>query len=152
VRNPHEEKSSQLNYNTPHLLTAKILEVLGLRRRRRIVLVIDIEEAVRTFVCQTLGNDGYEVVEACDGQSAMTLLRQQQIHLVFSDLVTFENDGVDTIRRMRRLFPNIKIVAMSGEIPPEVLKMCSLLGADAALPKPIAVEVLLQTTHRLLAD
>jgi CheY-like chemotaxis protein len=129
-----------------------MLEMLGLRRRRRIVLVIDIEQAVRTFVCETLEKDGYEVVEAPDGQSAMNLLRKQRIHLVFSDLVTSENNGVDTIRRMRKLFPDIKIVAMSGQIPAEVLQMSSLVGADAALPKPIPAELLLKTTHRLLAD
>ena len=140
-----------MNSNTPYLLTARILEVLGLRRRR-VVLVIDLEEAERTLIRETLRRNGYEVVETSDGPGAMAILTQRRVHLVLSDLATSENTGVETIRRMRRFFPDLKIIAMSGEIPAEVLQMSRLLGADAALPKPIDEELLVKTVRRLLAD
>jgi CheY-like chemotaxis protein len=111
-----------------------------------------LEETVRRFLCETLRKDGYEVVEATDGQVAMKVLRQQRVHLVFSDLATSEQNGGATIRRIRKFFPDIKIVALSEGIPAEILKMSSLLGADAVLPKPIAVDLLLKTTRQLLAD
>ena len=140
-----------MKYVKPQLLTARILEVLGLRQHCHIVLVIDLDEAARRFVCETLRKHGYEVMEASDVEAAMQVLRQHRVHLVFSDVATSEQHGVETIQRMRRFFPDIKIVAMSREIPAEVLKMCSFLGADAALAKPIAADLLLKTTRRLLA-
>lgn len=141
-----------MRYFTPRLLTGTVLKALGLWQRRPTVLVIDVEEGVRRFISETLERNGYEVIEAPDGEVALQLLLHQRVHLVYSDLATSVRNGVDSIRRMRRFFPNLKIVAMSSGIPTEVLDMSSLVGADAALAKPITVDLLVKTTRRLLAD
>ncbi|MDP2997688.1 MAG: hypothetical protein Q8N47_09375, partial [Bryobacterales bacterium] len=55
-----------------------------------------------------------------------------------------------TIRALRKEIPDIGIIAISGKLEGPYLKMATVLGADAALAKPLAVELLLARVAEVL--
>ncbi|WP_042688547.1 response regulator [Azospirillum sp. B506] len=104
------------------------------------VLVVDDEPMVRMTLRRLLEKSGVEVTEAQDGAEAMRIFRASRPDLVICDLVMPFADGLQTILRMRRLDPAVKIIAISGggrSKAMELLAVARQMGADHALAKPI---------------
>jgi CheY-like chemotaxis protein len=102
---------------------------------------------------QMLERAGYEVVEAPDGRAGVRLYRQEKADLIITDLIMPEKEGIETITELRRDFPDVKIIAISGggRIAPEVyLRMARSLGALRTFTKPIERKEIIETVQELL--
>jgi two-component system cell cycle sensor histidine kinase/response regulator CckA len=81
------------------------------------ILLVEDEDAVRTFSQRALTNKGYEVLAADCGESALKLLEEQdssKIDLLVTDVVMPGIDGPTLAQRMRQESPNLRIIFMSG--------------------------------------
>ena len=117
------------------------------------ILVIDDEAAVRDMMRQTLERAGYEVVDARDGRQGLVQLRQQPVNLVITDILMPEQEGIETIRILRKEFPQIKILAISGGGKLgklEVLPVAQAFGAHCTLAKPFERKDLLDAVSTLV--
>ena len=88
-----------------------------------------------------------------DGKKGMNLFREQLPHLVITDLIMPEKEGIETITELRQEFPEVKIIAMTGggRVPPELyLRVAKRLGAMRTFAKPIEREELLKAIQELL--
>jgi CheY-like chemotaxis protein len=132
-------------------LTAKVREVLGAGRPPGTLLVIDDDPAVRGFLRQILAGAGYLVVEAGDGKSGMAKIEPQGVDLVITDLVMPEQEGLETLQRLRVKRPDLPVIAISGAFGGSFLKTASRFGATATLAKPIDPETLLHAVREALA-
>ncbi len=118
------------------------------------ILVIDDEAPVRDMMRQTLERAGYEVIEAGDGRQGMARLRQQPADLVITDILMPEQEGIETIRMLRKEFPEIKILAISGggkKGNMEVLPIARTFGAHRTLAKPFERKDLLDAVSALVS-
>ena len=117
------------------------------------VLVIEDEDQLRRVVAKMLSADGHEVIDALDGFRGMELFRKEKPDLVITDIVMPNQEGMETIRELRRENPKIKIIAMSGSFASsgglDFLKMAQLLGADEIIAKPFRVQDLRALVSRL---
>ena len=116
------------------------------------ILIIDDDEAMRYLLYRMLTSVGYTVYEAANGAAGMRLVRQERPELVITDIFMPEQDGLETICMLKREFPTIKIVAMSGGGESgtlSYLEMTRKLGADLVLGKPLTKEDLLATLQKL---
>ena len=101
------------------------------------ILVIDDTVAVRELLEEMLRMTGHEVVVAANGKEGLDQLRRQPVELVITDLFMPEKEGLETIRELRRDFPNIGIIAMSGEPGmPSLLGIAKRFGALKTIEKP----------------
>jgi CheY-like chemotaxis protein len=132
-------------------LAAKVREVLGAGKGPGTLLVIDDDPAVRGFLRQILAGAGYVVVEAGDGKSGMSKIGPQRVELVITDLVMPEQEGLETLQRLRVERPNLPVIAISGAFGGSYLKSARRLGATATLAKPIDPETLLRAVREALA-
>jgi CheY-like chemotaxis protein len=132
-------------------LAAKVREVLGAGKGPDRLLVIDDDPAVRGFLRQILAGAGYVVVEAADGKSGMSKIEPQRVDLVITDLVMPEQEGLETLQRLRVERPNLPVIAISGAFGGSYLKTARRLGATATLAKPIDPETLLRAVRDALA-
>ena len=117
------------------------------------ILVIEDDAQVRAMLRQMLERAGYEVVEAPDGRAGVRLYRQEKADLIITDLIMPEKEGIETITELRRDFPDVKIIAISGggRIAPEVyLRMARSLGALRTFAKPIERKEIIETVQELL--
>lgn len=152
---------------TMQLLAAGLRKSLG--GQRRVILVVDGEAEVRDFLREPLESNGYQVLEAAHLRLAREILDVNRVDLVIGDLSRFEQEGEESVRKFRRSYPALGILAMTGNVPavsknlPEVrrnrrametddLKARWLRGADATLPKPVSVDLLLETITRFFRD
>jgi DNA-binding response OmpR family regulator len=109
------------------------------------ILVIDDENEIRTMVAMILEHEGYEVTVAENGKIGMARFRAKPADLVITDLVMPEQEGVETIMQLRREFPKLPVIAMSGGIARSetYLDICRRLGVRGTLAKPFGMAELL---------
>jgi two-component system cell cycle sensor histidine kinase/response regulator CckA len=83
--------------------------------RGRVLLVED-EDAVRSFAARALASRGYSVFEAASGAEALDVMAKEDggIDLVVSDVVMPEMDGPSLLKELRQRAPHVKIIFMSG--------------------------------------
>ena len=114
------------------------------------LLLIDDDNQIRPFYRLALERAGYGVAEAADGLDGVRAYRKSPADVVVCDLFMPGQDGLQTIRELRRLSPEVKVVAMSagGEGP---LAEALALGAAAALEKPFGLAELLGAVRRALS-
>jgi CheY-like chemotaxis protein len=113
-------------------------------RVARVILVVDDEPAARELIRTTLEGAGYDVLEACNGREAEAVLAGSHVDLMITDIVMPEQDGLETIKAVRKTHPLLRIIAMSDAASGYQLRAAKLLGADAVIAKPL--------THGVLGD
>ena len=117
------------------------------------VLIIDDEAPIRSMLKLMLERDGYEVAEAPDGMEAIRIYRQNPADLIITDLIMPNQDGIGMIIALKKEFPDVKIIAMSGgglNKPEGYLKGAKKLGAACTLTKPIDREEMLKAIKDVL--
>lgn len=103
------------------------------------VLIVDDDPLVRGAIGACLRHKGYVVHEASDGRKALTFLSRRSVELVIADILMPDLDGIELVMRMADRYPDIKILAISGEGqfgPGPFLTMAGHLGAHRTLAKP----------------
>ena len=118
------------------------------------ILVIDDHEDICSFMKEALQMSGYAVDVACDGNSGLAVQRRQPADVVITDIFMPDADGMETIQRLKKEFPKVKIIAMSGggmmTKNVDYLSMAREFGADRVLPKPFDHNALLGAISAVL--
>lgn len=113
------------------------------------VLVVDDEEADRISLATILEGAGYDVCRADSIRDAAIRYVESPVQVVVTDIVMSEGDGVDLIRGLRQLKPDLPIVAVSGK-GPAGLAAAKAMGAGRILTKPVDPEELLHAVREVL--
>jgi CheY-like chemotaxis protein len=116
------------------------------------VLVIDDDDQFRLMMRRLLEKEGYAVHEASNGKEGIKAFRKLQTDVVVTDIIMPEVEGVETILSLRKEFPNVKIIAISGggrNAPDGYLVMAQKLGAEFVMEKPIERKMFLEELKRL---
>jgi DNA-binding response OmpR family regulator len=111
---------------------------------------------MRELVGAALERDGHEVEKLPDGQAGLEAFEAAPADLVIVDIVMPRRDGIETIRGLRQMDPDVRILAISGDAsalsPATNLAVARKLGADATLKKPIGAATLRSVVDALLAS
>jgi PAS domain S-box-containing protein len=134
----------------PDQLARKVREVLMAADRPARIVVADDEAGARSFLRKVLEDGGYEVMEAPNGKLAVKEALAGRVDLVITDLVMPEQEGIETIRILRREVPGVGIIAISGALGGQFLEVARKLGAQAVLSKPVSGELLLAKVAEVL--
>jgi len=114
-------------------------------------LVIDDEEVMRQYLKDVLEWSGFAVTLCRDGGDGLKRFYDRRYDIVITDLVMPGTDGVEAIVAMRRVFPPVPIVAMSGaDARKTLLKVADRFHADATLQKPFTRQELMEAIERAL--
>lgn len=119
------------------------------------ILVIDDDEQMRVLLRQVMEWSGYSVDDADNGRKGMQIQRRHPADLVITDLIMPEQEGLETISLLKKEFPEVKIVAISGggRIGPEAyLPAARELGADLVFSKPFDVKEFVSAVRELLGN
>jgi DNA-binding response OmpR family regulator len=118
-------------------------------------LVIDDDKLYMLLVCRTLEREGWHVDVAVNGRAGMALLRERSYDAVVTDIIMPEQEGIETIRAIRREFPKIRIVAMSsgsGRPDLDYLQIARAFGAHQTIEKPFTPGALCARVRAALAE
>jgi DNA-binding NtrC family response regulator len=117
------------------------------------ILLIDDDGSVLATMDAILSSMGYRIVTASDGAVGLRLFRGEPFDLVITDVIMPGTEGIETIREMRCLRPEAKIIAMSGGGlmgRNDVLRLASRIGAVETLAKPFEAHQLEELVARNL--
>jgi len=114
------------------------------------LLVIDDERVLNDILQETLRAAGYKVEGAYDGVEGIEKLRHQKYHLVLLDIRMPRKDGLDVLKFIRREYPEVKVIIITGLASLPEIKETVKLGAFACLKKPFLLERVLETIDQAL--
>jgi two-component system, NtrC family, response regulator len=86
------------------------------------ILIIDDEEKLRSLMARIIGLEGFEVLEAGDGKTAMQLLAKNSIQLVLCDVKLPDCNGIELAQQIKASYPHLEIILLTayGNIPDSV--------------------------------
>ena len=117
----------------------------------RSILVIDDDRSFRELLRTLLMRAGYDVHEAANGLDGLRIVARTTLHLMITDIIMPEQEGMATIRSARNHSPQLKILAITGAAACQgYLALAMRLGADAALEKALVPKLLLTTIGSLI--
>lgn len=117
------------------------------------IITVDDSKTMREMVAFTLKSAGYDLVEAEDGQAALSLLQKEKVDLVITDLNMPNMDGLALIRNLRGM-PEYKftpILMLTTEGDASKKEEGKSAGASGWIVKPFNPEKLVQVVQRLCA-
>lgn len=117
-----------------------------------LILLAEDHEANRKVLCRRLERRGYKMLEAADGEEAVTRFQEQTPDLVLMDLSMPIMDGVEALKQIRKhaTAANIPIVALTAHAMDDMRSECAAAGFDDFATKPIDFEELLNMIRRLI--
>ena len=119
------------------------------------ILLVDDEDGVRALAARVLRRAGYQVADFADGAEAVTYFQAHadEISLVILDMRMPSLGGLEILRRIRALRPDVPALAVSGFLSYGVGREdVDQGGFQAFLPKPFALDELLAAVARLAGD
>ena len=116
------------------------------------ILLVEDEDAVRTFSARALSNKGYEVMDAPGGEEALQILANKKFvpEVLVTDVMMPGMDGTTLAKHVKEKYPEIKIIFISGYAED---KFKEHLGADVwFLPKPFTLKQLATKVKEVLGE
>ena len=116
------------------------------------VLVIEDDEDFRDLVLRWFRTYGIEAEGAANGAQGLARQRAQPAAVVVTDIFMPEKEGIETIQDLRREFPQVSIIAMSGRdsrMKFDVFDVARELGAVRTFKKPFRFEELVAAVRQL---
>ena len=119
------------------------------------ILLLDDDTDLRSLIRRGLQKAGYDITEGADGKAGLKLFAQAKFDLVLTDIIMPETDGLELISALRKISPDIPIIAMSGGgfiQSQDYLRVAELTGASWILNKPFKLGELFALVARALTE
>ena len=107
------------------------------------VLVVDDDRRMVRTICDILKAKGFEASPALSGEDAVEIVNAQRPDCVLMDVKMPGVDGIEALRMMKELAPDLPVVLMSAFVTQEQAEEAKKQGAHAVLTKPIDIQLLL---------
>jgi len=123
--------------------------------RMKRILIIDDDHHILVMLKKMLEKAGFEVDLASNGVDGLELFQKIQADLVITDIIMPEKEGLETIREMKRIRSDLKIIAMSGggKISADnYLETAKIFGASLVLEKPFSQKTMVDAVLKLLGS
>jgi two-component system nitrogen regulation response regulator NtrX len=114
------------------------------------VLIIDDEEGIRESLSGIFEDEGYAVFTASSGEEALKMLRDQSPDLIMLDVWLPGIDGVQTLKEIRNMKPDLPVIMISGHGNIELAVKATKTGAYDFLEKPLSLERVILAAKRAL--
>lgn len=119
---------------------------------RPFVLIVDDDEVIRSLLRMTLPDEGFDLVEAKDGNQALQLTDGRAPALVLLDWKMPGFSGEEVLTELKRRHPDAPVIVLTAEPGAELRTEAESLGADVFMTKPFSPLQLLATVERLLPE
>lgn len=114
------------------------------------ILVVDDERDIRISLTGILEDEGYQVTSAASGVEALESVRQDIPDLVLLDIWMPGLDGLETLEKLKILFPHLTVIMISGHGTIETAVRATKLGAFDFIEKPLSLDKVLITVLNAL--
>jgi response regulator RpfG family c-di-GMP phosphodiesterase len=114
------------------------------------ILIVDDEEMIRDLLSSALLQDEYVCHQASNVEEAFALLDEQPVELVISDIMMPGRSGVELLRDLKKIDPDIAVLMITGLSDMNTAMECVHLGADDYITKPFGINRVVLTVKNLI--
>jgi CheY-like chemotaxis protein/anti-sigma regulatory factor (Ser/Thr protein kinase) len=114
------------------------------------ILVVDDQQALRTLLSRLLEREGFDPIQAEDGEQAIELFKSQSPLLVVSDIMMPRMDGLTLLTEIKRIDRNATVILMTGQGNEDVLLKALRGGATNFFKKPFNVRELIDEIRKVV--
>jgi two-component system, cell cycle response regulator CpdR len=114
------------------------------------ILLAEDDNDMRRFLVRALENAGYDVMSYDNGMAAYHRLREEPFHLLLTDIVMPEMDGIELARRATELDPEIKVMFITGFAAVALNSESSAPKDAKVLSKPFHLKDLVSEVGKML--
>ena len=111
------------------------------------ILIFDDEPSILRSLEGILGDEGFHIVPAREGEVALRLIQEQPLDLVLLDIWMPGMDGIQTLQRLQAIRPGLCVIVMSGHGNIETAVKATKLGAFDYLEKPLSLDNVLSSVN-----
>jgi two-component system cell cycle response regulator CpdR len=115
------------------------------------ILLAEDDEDMRRFLVKALQNAGYDVASYDNGLGAYERLREEPFHLLLTDIVMPEMDGIELARRATELDPDLKVMFITGFAAVALSPDSQTPKDSKVLSKPFHLRDLVQEVEKMIA-
>jgi len=115
------------------------------------LMLVDDEERFLTTTKKLLAKKGHDVLTATSGMEALEILKQKNMHVVVLDVKMPGMDGIETLKEIKRQFPLVEVIMLTGHATVESAVDGLKSGATDYLMKPTEIDDLLQKAEAAFA-
>jgi CheY-like chemotaxis protein len=115
------------------------------------ILIAEDNDADRLLLGAVLEEAGHDLHFAEDGEEALTIYAKNPIDVVVTDIMMARKDGVELIMALRKLNPDVAIIAVSGK-GRTGLGFAELAGAQKIMAKPVDRDELIRAVREMTRD
>jgi len=118
------------------------------------IITVDDAATMRKMISFTLRGAGHEVLEACDGVEALSLLRSNRVDLIITDVNMPRMDGIEFTRQIRQIpaLSRVPVLLLTTESDPDKKAKGKAAGATGWIVKPFQQDQLLAVVARVLPN
>ena len=113
------------------------------KRNRHLVLHADDAEFLRNVVKDILSSQGYEVLQAKDGEECIDILSRNQVDILLLD-INMPGNGLVILEEVKKTYPDLPVLMLSAMADDQTVKKTLALGANGFVVKPFGAEDLIE--------
>lgn len=114
------------------------------------VLIAEDNDVSRELMAGILKTQGYNIIHATDGQSAIDVIQEKDIDMAFVDINMAPKGGFEFVEYMLVQGIKVPVVIVTGDDSSDILMKANALGISQILQKPVDPKRLVQIAHRVL--
>jgi DNA-binding NtrC family response regulator len=118
--------------------------------KKRCVLLVDDEQPILDFLVDAIEELDIEVLTATSGKKAIELAKSRLIDVVVLDLHMVPMDGIETLKELMQIRPDVVSVFLTGHASPQAIRDALRLGAVDFIDKPVSIDMMVATVRRSL--
>ena len=116
------------------------------------ILVVDDSPTVRQQIRLALSPAGYQILEACDGEQGLEMIRSNaDLSMVICDVNMPRMNGIEMLRNVAREAHSVPIVMLTTEGNPSLIRQARASGAKGWIIKPFNAELLVRAVAKIAA-
>lgn len=116
------------------------------------ILVVDDEKDIRNAFKKTLALSGYHVITASSGKACLAKLKTENVNLVLLDILMPKMTGVTTLKKVRELYPTLKVMIITVVGGEETKDKTVRMGIEGYLVKPVGKKDLVKAVVDVLSE
>jgi len=114
------------------------------------VLIVDDEPGIIQSLSGILADEGFEVMTADGGLKALDIIKETIPDIILLDIWMPDIDGIETLKRIRELYPGVQVIMISGHGTIETAVKATKLGAYDFIEKPLSLEKIVLSVNNAL--
>ncbi len=119
---------------------------------RPYVMIVDDDEVIRSLLRSTLPDEGYDLLEAENGEQALEIADAREPALVLLDWRMPGSSGEEVLSALKQQYPDVAVIVLTADPEEKVRTLAESLGADVFMAKPFSPLQLLGCVERLLPE